>query len=153
MSNNVINLDQLFQQNNHTHTNTDPTNTDTSNTDPTNTDTTNIEHNDTLTIDELMECNYLTLNDVSKSQIITYFSELISTTRESMRNFRDIFISETVRHDIQNNNQIFTNNIFVDGSGYSIIWYLFKNNNKLYFIHKNQINGNIGWKEANFNIL
>ena len=153
MSNNVINLDRLFQQNNHTHTNTDPTNTDTSNTDPTNTDTTNIEPNDTLTIDELMECNYLTLNDVSKSQIITYFSELISTTRESIRNFRDIFINETVRHDIQNNNQIFTNNIFVDGSGYSIIWYLFKNNNKLYFIHKNQINGNIGWKEANFNIL
>ena len=148
MSNNIINLDQLFQQNNHTHTNTD-----TINTDPTNTDPTNTEPNDTLTIDELMECNYLTLNDVSKSQIITYFSELISTTRESMRNFRDIFISETVRHDIQNNNQIFTNNICVDGSGYSIMWYLFKNNNKLYFIHKNQINGNIGWKEANFNIL
>jgi len=143
MSHNIINLDQLFQQYNPTHSTTNLTNTELTHTEP----------NNTLTIDELMECNYLTLNDVSKSQIITYFSELISTTPESMRNFRDIFISETIKNDIRNNNQIFTNNICISGSGYSIIWYLFKNNNKLYFIHKNQINGTIGWKETNLDIL
>ena len=100
-----------------------------------------------------MECEYLTLNDESKSRIITYFSELISTTSESMRNFRDVIINETVKYDIQNNNQIFTNKIIIYGPGYSINWYLFKNNNSLYFIHKNQITGTIGWKKTNFNIL
>ncbi len=107
-----------------------------------------------LTIDELLEIDFNNLDDESKTRIINYFTGIVSdVTLVSLRTFRHIDIIPTVKQQFRNNLQIYTSNLNIDGPGYCITWYLFKNNNHIYLINKNTITNRVGWSETSFNII
>jgi hypothetical protein len=107
-----------------------------------------------LTLDELLNIDFNDLDDESKSRIITYFTGIVSdVTLVSLRTFRHIDIIPTIKQQFRNNLQIYTSNLNINGPGYCITWYLFRNNNHIYLINKNTITNRVGWSETTFNII